>query len=83
MDILKIKIKEIININNEISECKNRLSLLETHKKNLNTYIYNNYKHENLKNKRYICNNNRFKIMVDKKENDIKVKKIHYYRCTH
>ena len=76
---LKKNIKDFIKITDEIEKSKIHLHNLEIKKKVLTTFIINN---DNLfKNKKYCYNDTRFVIKVDKIKNDIKIKKIKYYKC--
>ena len=76
---LKKNIKDIIKITDEIEQSKIHLHNLEIKKKVLTNLIINN---DNLlKNKKFSYNDTRFFIKVDKIKNDIKIKKIKYYKC--
>ena len=76
---LKKNIKDIIKITDEIEQSKIHLHNLEIKKKVLTNLIINN---DNLlKNKKFSYNDTRFIIKVDKIKNDIKIKKIKYYKC--
>ena len=76
---LKKNIKDIIKITDEIEQSKINLHNLEIKKKVLTNLIINN---DNLlKNKKFSYNDTRFFIKVDKIKNDIKIKKIKYYKC--
>lgn len=76
---LKKNIKDIIKITDEIEQSKIHLHNLEIKKKVLTNFIINN---DNLlKNKKFSYNDTRFIIKVDKIKNDIKIKKIKYYKC--